>query len=227
MESGAAGRFVNHLLVLGVTLGAVPAAAQTPGQDEHASATASAGLEAMRQLARELVEAGHYRKSITVYEEIARVRPDDARAQYDLAATLAFLREYPEAVPPVEAAIRLKPDYLQAHQLAEILYLNLKQFPDAFAAARKAADLGDVTAMFELWVYYEEGRGVEADEQKAFEWLRRAAMHGHAAAMRFMERTYREGRYGRSVDPQRAELWAQRLRAAGSRERADECGEQC
>lgn len=213
MSSEVVHRCIKRVLAVGIMLVAVPALPETleQGGDE----TASAGLKTMRQLARELVEAGYYRKSITVYEEIVRVRPDDARAQYDLAATLAFVREYPQAVAPIETAIRLEPDYLQAYRLAEILYLNLKRFPDAFAAARKAAELGDITAMFELWVYYDQGRGVEANEQKAFQWLKRAATHGHLAAMKFMEKTYREGRYGQSVDLKRADLWARRLHAAG------------
>lgn len=219
MNRGVIHRCIERILLLGLVIITVPAASQTLKPEPPAGET---GLKTMRHLARDLVEAGYYRKSIEVYEEIARVRPDDARAQYDLAATLAFLREYPEAVPPVEAAIRLKPDYLQAYQLAEILYLNLKRYPDAFAAARKAADLGDITAMFELWVYYDEGRGVEADEQRAFQWLRRAATHGHVGAMKFMEKTYREGRYGQSVDPQKANLWAQRLRSA-----VNDCREDC
>ncbi|NIR30522.1 MAG: hypothetical protein GWN84_14675 [Gammaproteobacteria bacterium] len=227
MNSGVVHRCIRQLLVISAMIVAIPAVSETLEHEEHADATASVGLKTMRQLARELVETGYYRKSIAVYEEIVRVRPDDARAQYELAATLAFLREYPRAVPPVEAAIRLEPDYLQAYRLAEILYLNLKRFPDAFAAARKAAELGDITAMFELWVYYDEGRGVDANEQKAFQWLKRAATHGHLGAMKFMEKTYREGRYGQNVDLQRADLWAQRLHAAAREAREERCREDC
>lgn len=215
-----------HAAFLGVTRGvltgigvlavlaAAPAEAAQDGVHEGAGTSKPAGLQAMRELADELVESGLYYQSVTVYEEIARVLPDDARAQYELASTLAFLRHYAEAVPPVEAAIRLEPDFLQAYRLAELLYLNLKRFNDAFAAARRAAELGDVTAMFELWVYYDEGRGVQADDEKAFQWLRRAAANGHVSAMKFLEKTYREGRYGQSIDPQQADLWAQRARAA-------------
>jgi len=46
----------------------------------------------------------------------------------------------------------------------------------------RAADLGDVGAMFQVGVAYDYGRGVKLDKKKAAKYFRMAADRGHAAA---------------------------------------------
>ena len=54
---------------------------------------------------------------------------------------------------------------------------------DAFVWYRARAGLGDVDAMFNLGVCYEEGRGVRQDGQMAFAWYQRAASRGDSDAL--------------------------------------------
>ena len=54
---------------------------------------------------------------------------------------------------------------------------------EAFVWYRARAGLGDVDAMFNLGVCYEEGRGVRQDGKMAFAWYQRAASRGDSDAL--------------------------------------------
>jgi TPR repeat protein len=47
---------------------------------------------------------------------------------------------------------------------------------------QKAADQGLVAAQFNLGIMYENGQGVEKDDERAVEWYQRAADQGHVKA---------------------------------------------
>ncbi|HSS64194.1 MAG TPA: tetratricopeptide repeat protein [Gammaproteobacteria bacterium] len=187
------------------------------GSDARAaSATEPKGVESMRALALELLRAQDYDRSIAVYREIARQTPNDARSHYDLAAALSFVQRYEEAAPPIHAAIRLRPDDLEAQEMASLIFLKLRWYEQAFEATLRSAELGEPTAMFSLVNLYEKGLGVTANADKAVYWAIKAAEHGHLGAMALLEDAFRNGRLGRHIDEEKAEMWAKRLREAKS-----------
>ena len=47
---------------------------------------------------------------------------------------------------------------------------------------RKAAEQGDASAQYNLGVMYENGHGVEQDDEQAVFWYRKAAEQGYADA---------------------------------------------
>lgn len=167
-----------------------------------------AGAADDAETALALLRNQDYDRAIEVYRRIARAQPDNARAQYDLAAALGFLRRYPEAVEPIEAAIRLAPDLVLAHQAASIIYANNRDPARAFEASLRAAELGEITAMFELVWMYRDGRGVDPSDAKALAWARRAAENGHVGAMDLLVDTYLNGGFGVTSDLERAGHWA-------------------
>lgn len=77
---------------------------------------------------------------------------------------------------------------------------------------RKAADLGDPTAMLLLGSALEFGHGVAPDLNGALNWYRKAADRGEARAMTSIGRLYR---YGRGVDRSPAEALPWYRKAAG------------
>lgn len=172
------------------------------------------GLATMRALALELLRVEDYERSIEVYVEITRHTPNDPKSYYDLAGALSFIKLYEEAVEPIRTAIRLDPDNVRAQEMAALIFLNLKRYEEAFAATLKSAELGEPTAMYSLVNMYEKGLGVKANQEQAAYWAERAAERGHLGAMAIMEEAYRTGRFERQVDPDLADAWAIRLRAA-------------
>lgn len=196
---------------------AAAAAASPPPAAGAAGPSAPLGLAPTRGFALRLLRAGAYPQAIEVYREIARLTPLDARSQLDLATALGFVQRYEEAVEPVENAMRLRPRWLDAYRAAEIIYQHVNRMSDAFDAVQHAAELGDVAALYGMSVYYQKGWGVAADEDESFRWLERAARAGHVAALRFVVQAYREGTYGREIDPDRAAQWERRLLEAEGR----------
>jgi TPR repeat protein len=172
-----------------------------------------AGVGQMRAFARELMAEERYPDALAVYVTITEHAAHDPRAHYEYAASLAFLRMYPEAVSPIERAIALDPGNTLYLELAALTYQNLRRHEDAFAATRRGAEAGDVKAMYGLAGMYEHGRGTAASDADALQWLRRAAEGGHLGAMDAMSRVYRDGLYGQSRDALRAARWSQRLDA--------------
>jgi TPR repeat protein len=177
------------------------------------AAGAPEGLDEMRGFARELMAQERYPDALAVYVTITEHAASDPRAHYEYAATLAFLRMYPEAVAPIERAIALEPDNTLYLELAAMTYQNLRRYDEAFAATRRGAEAGDVKAMYGLAGMYEHGRGITASDADALAWLRRAAEAGHLGAMDAMSRVYRDGLYGQPRDASRAARWSRRLEA--------------
>lgn len=167
-----------------------------------------------RDLAKSFIAIGDFDSAIDVYRAIAAARPDDARAQADLAGALGFVRRYAEAVEPMEAVMRLRPDDVGNYRVAAVVYAQLGRAADAFRATRKAAELGDAIAMFDLSSFYRDGFGVAADAHQALAWAERAADHGHIGALDLMVRIYLEGLMGEAVDEEKAKAWAWKLRSA-------------
>jgi TPR repeat protein len=72
---------------------------------------------------------------------------------------------------------------------------------------RMAADAGNLAdAQNQLGLYYDQGRGVEADPTEAARWFRRAAAQNSAPAMANLAHAYQTGR-GVPADPAEAKRW--------------------
>ena len=138
---------------------------------------------------------------------VARLRPDDPTAHGDLAAALATLNRFTEAVAPIERALALGADDLETLQLAAIAFRAGKRWSDLVRADLRAAAKGDRLAMYELAELYETGTGVAADLGAAYDWLARAAGAGHIGAMDRLAEIHREGLLGRPKDPALAAFW--------------------
>jgi TPR repeat protein len=195
----------------GLALGALLAGAAAAGPADN---THPQGLEAARAVAKALLGQAEYGAAVEAYREIAARTPGDPRSHYELASTLAFLRDYPEAVLAVEQAIAIDARDPRFHALAGLLYFKLDRDVDAFVASRRGAELGDTTAMFTLVGLYERGQGVAKNPSAALDWARRAADAGHLGAMALLADVYRDGRLGQAADTKRAEAWTRRLREA-------------
>ena len=169
------------------------------------------GVVEMRAFAASLIQEGLYDEAIEAYRAIAQVQPSEARAHYDLAGALGFVRRYAEAIVAVRRAIVLDASHARYFELAAVAHLELGQFAQAFEATRRGAELGDIKAMYSLAGMYEHGRGTVASAQNALMWLRRAAEGGHLSAMDAMSRVYSNGLYGIAPNQAQAAAWRRRL----------------
>lgn len=223
---------MKHLAaVIAVSLLTVPWAPARAGSDAAARCAAEAGNGAVavceraarenpgnvvveRNLARSFIAIGDFDSAVDVYQRIAAARPNDTRALRDLGGTLGFVRRYAEAIAPMEAVMRLKPRDVAAYKAAAVVYAQLGRVGDAVRVTRKAADLGDAIAMFDLSRFYRDGTGVAADSRQALAWAQRAADHGHLGALDLMVQVYLEGLMGEAVNEEKAKAWAWKYRRA-------------
>ncbi|MBN1499898.1 MAG: sel1 repeat family protein [Spirochaetes bacterium] len=67
--------------------------------------------------------------------------------------------------------------------------------PEAVEIFKKAAEMGNTDAMFELYVYYSTGNGIPEDPEAAFRYNAEAAEKGHDRAMMNMGSFFATGRY--------------------------------
>jgi TPR repeat protein len=87
--------------------------------------------------------------------------------------------------------------------------------PDAQDLYRAATEDQDPSAMFALGVTFDEGLGVQIDEQQALRWFTLAAERGHAESMNRLGIFYAQGR-GIPQDFVAALAWYQKSAANGS-----------
>jgi uncharacterized protein len=78
----------------------------------------------------------------------------------------------------------------------------------------KHAETGDAAAQFELGRAYEDGKGVEQNDEKAVEWLRKSADQGNAPAENAMGVMYALGR-GVQRDKEEAVRWYKKAAKQG------------
>lgn len=71
-------------------------------------------------------QAGMYREAIEAFKKAIIIKPDDAKAHYNLGFSYFRLRMYIEAIEAFKQAIRLKPNYKEAYFNLWISYLILK-----------------------------------------------------------------------------------------------------
>ncbi|MEQ9558358.1 MAG: tetratricopeptide repeat protein [Rhodospirillales bacterium] len=221
-------RALPLLLLAALTLGAPsPARALTPA--ERCVAAAPLGnvevcraalalqpdnIALLRSLARAQIEAGSFDDAIESLDRVVALQPDDPRSHEDLAGTLGFVRQYERAAREMERVLDLRPARAADYRVLAIIYVYLNNPGPAAAMNRRAADLGDPIAMYDLRQFYREGFGVPKDLDAAVAWTERAAEAGHLGAMALLIDIFLEGLYGQSADEARAVHWAERLRAA-------------
>lgn len=93
----------------------------------------------------------------------------------------------------------------QARQLTTMVY---QQSADVL---HERAEAGDPHAQYELGLRYESGAwDVVKDEQKALQWLTKAAQNGNVQAMRTLAHVYDRGELGVQADPEAAAAWRER-----------------
>ncbi len=161
--------------------------------------------QAFRHLAVSLTFIGAYNRAIEAQEHVVELAPDDPQAHYDLAVILGFIQEYPKAVEPIEAALELAPDNPAYWSAAELILLNAGHVDRAVDAARRGAELGDRTAMYNYAWHLHDGKGsLEPDPEAGFVWLERAADLGHMGALKQMVEVYLEGGFGQGRNLGRA-----------------------
>lgn len=71
-----------------------------------------------------------------------------------------------------------------------VQYYTNQDYVNAFALFMESAQMNNPIAMNNVSVCYYNGQGVEADEQKAFEWMLRSAQNGYVPACREMGNKY-------------------------------------
>ncbi len=169
-------------------------------------------LASRRNLAHSLALVSDFMAAIQIYRAIAAERPNDPRAHYDLAGLLGAIRLFEDAVAPIEHVLRLQPDNILAHQAAAVIYAQVGRMKDSVAVTLRAAEKGDSTSMYEMSLFYQDGRVVKTDPDKAFHWARQAAEQNHVAAMQFMSEIYLEGLFGQTPNTEKAIEWARRSR---------------
>ena len=165
-----------------------------------------------RALAGAFVETGDFASAIEVYEAIAADRPDDPQALKDLSGSLGFIRRYAEAAVILERLSKLEPRNVETHRAMAIVYRHLERPDRVLIATRAAAELGDEVAMFDMFVFFRDGRGTGVDTAEAVSWAERAAEAGHIRAAMMLVNIFLEGDLGQDVDETRAIRWARRLR---------------
>lgn len=137
----------------------------------------------------------------------------------DLNVTLSnyskAIEYYTEALEAGEAkgAFGLSVIYISNNKAKDVS----NEFADegkALEMCRKAAEMGNAEAQYNLYVYYNKGCIVQADREKKIYWLRKAAENGIAVAQYEMARLYDEGK---EVHKDRAvsDYWLEKSAAQG------------
>ncbi|GLR49205.1 caspase family protein [Shinella yambaruensis] len=122
--------------------------------------------------------------------------------------------DFARAIPACEAAIRDNPQEKRFfYQLGRSLDHG-GRFPEALAAYRKAADLGNHQAMRNLAILYENGEGTSQDYAEAMRWFRQSAELGNGLAMNNVGLLYRNGK-GVPEDLNAALEWYRKSADAG------------
>lgn len=181
---------------------------------EQAAAAAPTDVGVRRAFARALLTGGAENRAVFEYDHVTRLAPDDARAHFDLAAALSALNYYEDAERPLERALELQPDFGDAHRLAVIVHQRAKRWERALRHSLTLAEAGDSTAMLDVSLAYELGRGAPRSEGDALAWLQKAAEAGHVGAADRLVHIHLEGLLGAPADEQAAFAWAARARKA-------------
>lgn len=120
------------------------------------------------------------------WRHLAQIGTDEDRLFFSELAMHSGRHDVaPEAIDHVRRVVQTNPT-ARAHRLAGYMahrgFGMAEDLSVAAASHRRAAELGDSGSMFELWIYYTDGLGVERDEVVARTWLDAAAKAGSPRA---------------------------------------------
>ena len=62
---------------------------------------------------------GRYQEAIASNKEAIRIKPDEAKAHYNLGLAYLKLDQYQEAIASYKEAIRIKPNHVKTHNTLE------------------------------------------------------------------------------------------------------------
>lgn len=85
-------------------------------------------------------------------------------------------------------------------------YYKSANYYEAFMCFAKAVELGHIEANYYLAICYQDGKGVEKNPEKAFEYALKAAEHGHEFAQQFIGDCYYYAR-GVAENMDKAYFW--------------------
>jgi uncharacterized protein len=95
------------------------------------------------------------------------------------------------------------------------IYASQQDFKNAFKWFKKAADLGDGKASYNLGYFYTGGLGVESDLKKALEWYKKSAMTGNVDAQLNLGFMYIGGQ-GTKSNYKEAAYWIKKAKDTGN-----------
>lgn len=87
------------------------------------------------------------------------------------------------------------------------LYYKLEDYANAVKYWELSVDNGYSESMSNIGVCYDQGLGVDCDEEKALSWFSRAAENGDKTAMHNIGQYYEQGKGGLPVDIEKAIEW--------------------
>jgi len=119
-----------------------------------------------------LTRMGKYRWACTVWEQSLE-KQTDARCYNCWGDALKGLGKYEEAAEKYREGIRLRPQLGYYWRDLALCLKKLDRDEEMFGAYQRAVDLGCEGALDDLGQCYRYGRGVEKDEEKAFELYQR------------------------------------------------------
>jgi TPR repeat protein len=184
---------------IGAFEGAAPEDAATRTFSEGARAIADeddASLEAAMRCYWEAAKLGH-RDSLIRFAQLTR----NSRAEnQEIAAKLLTELASPSAK--------------DVYQLG-LIHHWLGRFSESAEVHKRAASLGSADAQFELYIYFAQGIGVEADAAKSDEWLQKAAASNHPRALYNLGAAFASGSAG-EVDMAKAASYYERASEAGN-----------
>jgi TPR repeat protein len=126
--------------------------------------------------------------------------------------------KYEEAIATFMQGLALNPLHIEMRAALGHIYTyscsELRDYKEGFKHFSIAAELGDADAQSALASMYRDGEGITRNDQLAFFWQKKAAMHGHPCDQRHLGLMYEHG-VGVERDPDMALLWYQKAADQG------------
>lgn len=166
---------------------------------------------------------GNYSEALIWYEKAAKQGNGQAYANLGVSYFYGngVERDYKKALLYLDKALTSKDCWTKETVLEQIglSYYYLQDYSNALIWLHKAAEEGQTYAMFVLGVIYQKGKGVEKNNQIAFEWFTKSAKDGKGEypAMLLLGNYYYEGKEIPKDDLKAFYWWS---KAAGRNEEA-------
>jgi TPR repeat protein len=122
----------------------------------------------------------------------------------------------PAAVDACRTAVEMRLDLPRFRYQLALAFAGMKQFAEAAATIRPAAEAGYAAAQADLGYMLRDGLGVDLDAGAALRWSMLAAQQGYSPAMNDVGFSYVNG-LGATVDFEQALAWYCRAVALGDR----------